>query len=137
RVGGGDGRVGGGDVGVGRRSAGGVRAGAGGGAIDAAVDRVTDGGGPELGQGGQGGVSADPVPGAGLALVPSEHVLAGFERFLNRPAASRDGDEIRHGRGPARRCPAQVERQLVRAGDQPPDQQVLPGGGGGGQRPVA
>ena len=65
------------------------------------------------------------VPGAGLGLVPAEHVLSGFERFLRRPAAPGDGDEIGHGRRPARRRPAQVEGELVRAGDQPPDQQVL------------
>ena len=44
----------------------------GGGQGDGAGECAPDGGGPELGEGGQGGVPADPVPGAGLGLpVPS------------------------------------------------------------------
>jgi hypothetical protein len=84
------------------------------GELDVAGERVADGGAPELGEGGQGGVAADAVPAPGLGLVPAEHVLARFERFLYRPAAPGDGDEIRHGGRPARRRPAQVERQLIR-----------------------
>ena len=46
------------------------------GELDVAGERVADGGGPELGEGGQGGVQADAVPAPGLGLVPAEHVLA-------------------------------------------------------------
>jgi hypothetical protein len=56
---------------------------------------------------------------------------------FRRPAAPGDGDEVRHGRGPARRCPAQVKGELVRAGDQAADEQVLAFDGGGGHCPVA
>jgi hypothetical protein len=67
------------DVVAGRRVRVVVVAEAGGGEIDAAVECAPDGGGPELGEGGQGGVPEGPGPAAGLALIPSEHVLAGFE----------------------------------------------------------
>ena len=40
---------------------------------------------PELREGGQGGVPADPVPCPGLGLVPAQHVLSRFERFLSQP----------------------------------------------------
>ena len=43
-----------------------------------AAQVVADGDLPELGEGGQGGVPAEPVPGAGLGLVPAEHVLSRF-----------------------------------------------------------
>ena len=81
---GGDGRVAEGyaqvsvvDVGVG------VAAGAAGGAagagcgrqLDQAAQGVADGGVAELGEGGQGGVPADGVPGPGLGLVPAEQSL--------------------------------------------------------------
>jgi hypothetical protein len=56
---------------------------------------------------------------------------------FHRPSPACDGDEIRDGGRPARRCPAQVERVLVRAGDQPADQQVLALDPGRGHRPVA
>src|SRR5512142_2333441 len=72
------------------------------GQLDVAGECVADGGGPELGEGGQGGVPADAVPAPGLGLVPAERVLARFERFLYRPAAPGDCDEIRHGGRPAR-----------------------------------
>ena len=36
-----------------------------------------------------------------------------FERYFYGPSAACDGDEIGHGRGPAFRRPAQVERVLV------------------------
>jgi hypothetical protein len=52
---------------------------------DGTVEGVAESGVAELGEGSQGGVAADAVPGAGLALVPSVHVLAGTERFLSRP----------------------------------------------------
>ena len=55
------------------------------GELDVAGECVADGGGPELGQGGQGGVPADAVPAPGLGLVPAEHVFSRFERFLSRP----------------------------------------------------
>ena len=42
-----------------------------GGQGDAGGDRVADGCGAELGEGGQGGVPAGPVPAADLGLVPS------------------------------------------------------------------
>jgi len=42
-----------------------------GGELDAAVQGVADGRGAELGEGGQGGVPADPVPGADLGTGPS------------------------------------------------------------------
>ena len=56
---------------------------------------------------------------------------------FHRPAAPGDGDEVRHGRRPALGCPAQVEGELARAGEQPADQQELPRAAGGDQRPVA
>src|SRR6266498_1487295 len=139
----GDGQFDGGDAGraglpaAGRDGAGVVVAGGGGGEGDAAGERAADGGGPELGEGREGGVPADAVPGAGLRLVPAEDVLARFERFFYGPAAPGDGDEAGHGGRPARRRPGQVEGVAVRAGDQPPDQQALPADGGGGHRPVA
>src|SRR6266542_1628389 len=125
------------DAAAGRGCAGVVVAGGGGGEGDAAGERAADGGGPELGEGREGGVPADAVPGAGLRLVPAEDVLARFERFFYGPAAPGDGDEAGHGGRPARRRPGQVEGVAVRAGDQPPDQQALPADGGGGHRPVA
>src|SRR2546430_2624570 len=77
-----------------------VVANAGGGAWegDVGAQVVADGGVAGLGEGGQGGVTADRVPGAGLALVPARQVLSRFERFLGRPPAACDGDEERHGR---------------------------------------
>ena len=42
-----------------------------------------------------------------------------------------------HGRRPALRRIAQIERVVPRPGDQPADQQEVPRAGGGGQRPVA
>lgn len=140
----GDGRVGEGylqvsvaNVVAGRRVRVVVVAEAGGGEIDAAVERAPDGGGPELGEDGQGGVPEGPGPAAGLALISSEHVLAGFEGLFHGPAASGDGDEAGHGHGPAVRSPAQAEGALVRAGDQAANDQVLPRDGSGGHRPAA
>ncbi|MGH3124991.1 MAG: hypothetical protein ACRDND_28750, partial [Streptosporangiaceae bacterium] len=52
---------------------------------DVAAQGVADGGVAELGEGGQGGVPAGRVPGAGLALVPAQDVFSGLERFLDRP----------------------------------------------------
>ncbi len=52
---------------------------------DVAAERVADGDIAELGEGGQGGVPADRVPGAHLGLVAAECVLSGLERFLSRP----------------------------------------------------
>ena len=52
------------------------------------------------------------------------------------PAPPGDGDEAGQGRGPALRGVAQVERVLIGAGDQPPDQQGLPRVRGRHQRPV-
>ena len=52
---------------------------------DLAVQGAADGDVAELGEGGQRGVPADPLEGPDLGLVPAEHVLARFERFLNRP----------------------------------------------------
>ena len=60
------------------------------GEVDVAGQGAADGGGAQWGQ---GGVSADAVPGAGLGLVPAEGVLAGREGFFDRPAACGDGDE--------------------------------------------
>ena len=102
---------------------------------DVAAQVVADGCPPQLCQGGQSGVPADAVPDAGLRLVPAEHVLPGFERFL-RSAAPGDGYEIGHGRGGAFRRPAQVEGQVVRAGDQVADEQEALRAAGGEQRPV-
>jgi hypothetical protein len=79
-----------------------------GGQGDAAGECAADGG-PEPGEGGQGGVPADPVPGTGLGLGSAEHVLSGLDRFFRRLAAPGDGDEIGHGRGLARGYLAQVE----------------------------
>ena len=56
---------------------------------DAAGQGVADGGGAELGEGGQGGVPADPVPGAGLGLVPAESVFAEFEIFFQSASGAR------------------------------------------------
>ena len=142
---GGDGRVAEGDLQVSVGDIGVVDGGAavvrvlagGGGQLDGAAQGASDGGGPELGEGGQGGVPADGVEGAGLALVPAEHVLARSVRFRCRPAPPGDGDEVGHGGGPARRRPAQTEGVLVRAGDQPADEQVLAVDAGGGHSPVA
>jgi hypothetical protein len=67
-------------------------------AADVAAHVVADGGLPQLGQGGQGGVPADGVLGAGLALVPAQDVLPGLECLLSRPPAACDGDEECHGR---------------------------------------
>jgi len=50
-----------------------------------AVQGAADSDVAELGEGGQGGVPADPVPCPDLGLVPAQHVLSRFERFLNRP----------------------------------------------------
>ena len=55
---------------------------------------------------------------------------------FRRPPASGDGDEERHRRRGALRRPAQVERQVVRAGDQAADEQEVPRAAGGEQRPV-
>jgi hypothetical protein len=55
---------------------------------------------------------------------------------FGRPPAAGDGDEERHGRRGALRGPAQVEGQIVRAGDQAADEQDVPRARGGGQRPV-
>ena len=52
---------------------------------DVAAQVVADSCLPQLRQGGQGGVPADRVPGAGLALVPAKEVLPGLERFFSRP----------------------------------------------------
>ena len=103
---------------------------------DVAAQGVADGGVAELGEGGQGGVPADRVPGARLGLVPAEHVFPRFERFFHRPPAACDGDEIGHGGRLVFRGPAQVERQVARPGEQAADQQDMPRAGGGGQRPV-
>ncbi len=74
-----------------------VRAGAGsgsavtggGGKGDLAVQGGADGDVAELGEGGQGGVPADPGEGPQLGLVPAEQVLSGFEGFLCRYVGSR------------------------------------------------
>ena len=60
-----------------------------GGGLDAAVQGVADGGLAELGEGGQSGVPADPVPGPHLGLVPGADIFPRLERFLHdhlRPA---------------------------------------------------
>jgi len=57
----------------------------GGGQGDGAGERGADGDRPELGEGGQDGVPADRVPGAGLGLVPAEGVFPRFESLFNRP----------------------------------------------------
>src|SRR5712691_9332741 len=108
--------------------------GCGGGEGDGAGEGGLDGGGPELGEGGQGGVPADRVPGAGLALVPAEGVLSRFESGFDWPAAARDGDEVRHGRWPVFRCPAEVEGVLVLCPVQAADQQELPQVRGGDRK---
>ncbi|MFI5066109.1 MAG: hypothetical protein ACHP9Z_19330, partial [Streptosporangiales bacterium] len=46
---------------------------------------AADGCGPELGEGGQGGVPADRVVCPGLGLVPAEGVLPRFERYFSQP----------------------------------------------------
>ena len=105
--------------------------------LDSAAQGVADGDAAELSEGGQGGVPADGVPGAGLALVPAEHVLPGFEGFFCWPAAPGDGDEACHrGEDPGRRV-AQIEGELVRAGQQPADEQEVPRARGSDHRPVA
>ena len=127
--------AGGGLADGGRGVAGGGRCG---GEDVSAGERGLDGGGPQLGEGGQRGVPADRVPGAGLGLVPAEGILSGFESYFYWPAAACDGDEVGHGRGPAFRCPAQVERVLVLVPvREAADQQELPRVRGGDQRPVA
>ena len=50
-----------------------------------AGERGLDGGGPQLGEGGQRGVPAERVPGPGLALIPAEGVLPRFERYFSQP----------------------------------------------------
>jgi hypothetical protein len=57
----------------------------GGGQGDDAGDGVADGDLAQLGEGGQGGVPADRIPGPGLALVPAQDALSGLERLLSRP----------------------------------------------------
>ena len=44
-----------------------------------------DGDGPDLGEGGQGGVPVDRGPGPGLGLVPAVRVLPGPERNFSQP----------------------------------------------------
>src|SRR5712691_5243674 len=51
----------------------------------AGADGDADGGGPELGECGQGGVLADRVVCPGLGLVPAEGVLSRFEGDFNQP----------------------------------------------------
>jgi hypothetical protein len=64
-----------------------------------AADGVAGGDAGELGERREGGVPAGRAPGAGLALVPAEHVLSGFEGFLPqmlaRYAASARGARAR------------------------------------------
>jgi hypothetical protein len=55
-----------------------------GGQGDAAVQRAADGGGAELGEGGQCSVPADGLEEPGLGLIPAVHVFSRFERFLYR-----------------------------------------------------
>jgi hypothetical protein len=55
---------------------------------DVAAQGVADGGLAEPGQGGQRGVPAGAFPGAGLGLVPAQHVLPGPERFLVVPGST-------------------------------------------------
>src|SRR6266498_6056553 len=50
-----------------------------------AGERGLDGGGPQLGQGGQRGVPAERVVRPGLALVPAEGVLPRLESYFSRP----------------------------------------------------
>jgi hypothetical protein len=57
-----------------------------GGKGDLAVQGGADGEVAELGEGGQGGVPADPLEGPQLGLVPAECILPGLERFFYRPA---------------------------------------------------
>ena len=103
-----------------------------------AGERGLDGGGAQLGEGGQRGVPADRVVFPGLALVPAEGVLPRLESRLYGPPAAGDGDEIGHGRGPAFRRVAQVERVLVLVPvREAADQQELPRVRGAGQGPVA
>ena len=75
--------------GAGGGLAGGGRGGAAGGRCRgedvSAGERGLDGGGPQLGQGGQRGVAADRLVGPGLALVPAEGVLSRLERNFSRP----------------------------------------------------
>jgi hypothetical protein len=66
-------------------AAGAVAGGAGGGQGDAAVQRAADGGGAELGEGGQCSVPADGLEEPGLGLVPGQDVLSRLERFFSRP----------------------------------------------------
>src|SRR6266702_6340308 len=103
-----------------------------------AGERGLDGGGAQLGEGGQRGVPADRVVFPGLALVPAEGVLPRLESRLYGPPAAGDGDEIAHGRGPAFRRVAQVEGVLVLVPvREAADQQELPRVRGAGQGPVA
>jgi hypothetical protein len=60
-------------------------AGDGAGELDVPGERAADGGSPELGEGSQDGVPADPVPAPGLGLVPAQDVLSGFEGFFSQP----------------------------------------------------
>jgi hypothetical protein len=62
-----------------------------GGELDVAAQGVADGGLAELGEGGQGGVAADPVPGPRLGLVPAQDIFARFERFLAVSSIARPG----------------------------------------------
>src|SRR6266851_405138 len=68
-----------------RRVRGVLARGRGGGDDVSAGEGGLDGGGPELGEGGQRGVPADRVPGAGLGLVPAEGVLSRSESSFDRP----------------------------------------------------
>jgi len=52
---------------------------------DGAGQGRLDGDGPELGEGGQGGVPAEGVPGECLGLVPAEGVLSRPESGFSRP----------------------------------------------------
>jgi len=47
-------------------------------------------------------VPAEGLPGADLGLVPAEGILPAFETGSGRPAAARDGDEIRERRRASR-----------------------------------
>ena len=55
----------------------------GGGKDDLTMQGGADGDVAELGEGGQGGVPADPLEGPQLGLVPAERVLPGFECFFD------------------------------------------------------
>lgn len=60
------------------------------GQVDGAGQGRLDRGGAQVGEGGQGGVPADPGEVAGLGLVPAQDVLACLKGFLYWPAASGD-----------------------------------------------